>query len=241
MARAILEYQPDTAARKANPEWQLIRQIHDPATPQGVQDLINRLSLLARGAPNGPWNGFTSADGIQQALNAFGLSWQAVYTNDVGAQTVVQRAQATSLALLWVDGSALWPSAYSGSFFGGDWGWDHIILSLPDGNLINDPLSDVPDKATDVRYAWDAVQNAIGGAWLLPQPESLTSTATLKAAAAVKAFPNHLGKPSNLVVVQLGAGARVTLLAEQTPHWQKVATMDGSHAGWLLSDNLKAA
>ncbi len=234
MARAILEYQPDTAARKANQEWALVGQIHDPSAPQGVQDLINRLSILARGAPNGPWNGFTSADGIQQALNAFGLSWQAVYTNDVGAATVVQRAQATSLALLWVDGSGLWPSAYSGSFFGGDWGWDHIILSLPDGNLFNDPLTDDPDRATDVRYAWDAVQSNIGGAWLLPNPEGLATTAKLVAAAALKVQPNHVCK----AVGNLPAGAVVSLMAGQTPHWREVRDATG-RVGWLLKDNLK--
>ncbi len=237
IARALLEYDPSTPERRTNQEWNLIRNVHDEAKPDTVQDIIDRVSILARGAANGPWNGFTSADGIQRALSAYGLKWRVTYTNDAGAGSVTNLVRDNESVLCWVAGQELSPTSYSGSFFGGDWGWDHIILSLPDGNLFNDPLTDVPSQQSDVRYGWDAIGACIGGVWVLPPFEGVTLSAKVKDACALKSFPNHLGPPGNKVVIQIPAGTVVRLNNGVTPHWQQIMAL--SKVGWVLKDNLE--
>lgn len=237
LARAIMEYDPATPGRAGNQEWQLPRDIHDPSNPATIWDLISRLSVLARGTPDSPSNGFTSADGIQRMLAAFGLHMPANYADgpDAGWQATVDHP----LALCWVDGVTLAPPSFPASYFGGDWGYDHLILSLPVEGLYNDPLTIWPDTRTDTRYTDAAVRAALGGAWILPAPEPVAPVQYhVIARCALKSRPNHLGAPGNPTRAELAAGAGVTLTGQRTPHWLEVRA--GDAAGWVLGSNVAA-
>src|SRR5579883_2501818 len=166
LARAIMEYDPATPERTANGEWQLVRNIHDPLNPSTIWDLISRLGIIARGIPDQPGQGFTSAGGIQAILAAFGLQLAENYID--GPAAGWQATLEHELVLCWVDGTVLAPASFPASYFGGDWGYDHLILSLPVVGLYNDPLTVWPDTRTDVGYADWAVQQALGGVWVLP-------------------------------------------------------------------------
>lgn len=242
LSRALLEYDATTASRQSNNEWDLVRRVHNPSDPATIWDLVSRLGEIARGMADTPGQGFTSSDGLWRILNAFGLGAASTFVDqEDGSSRAYTAAYNTAMSLCWVDGTVLSPATFPASYFGGDWGYDHLILWLPNSggvdNLFNDPLTIWPDTHTDVRYDLGAVRQAMGGVWLLPAPESVTPTTYLvKRPCALKVQPNHVCA----AVESLAAGARVVPQAGRTPHWGQYKAADGK-VGWLEFVNVYAA
>lgn len=236
LARALLEYDPLTPLRKKDTQWDLIRAIHDPKAPQGPLDLINELSIIARGHADQPTNGFTDGAGIQRILVAYGLDkGSGYYDQQDGSSRAYKQAYQRPLSLCWVDGVRLAPASFPASFFGGDWGYDHLILWLPyagQDNLFNDPLTVTPDQQTDVQYDLAAVNAAMGGVWLLPTPENLAQpTYVTTKHVGLKPNPNHIGKATE----QIAAGQPVTKMGVTSGDFIKITSPTGN-IGWVASD-----
>lgn len=245
IARAIMEYDPETPERKKNPEWVLVRRIHDPNDPATITDLMDRVSVIARGEHLGVNDDFTSDVGIQVALDQFGLAWSVYYVaNDGDVPFAWNRAYQTAMSIIWVDGSQLSGGYQSDGYFAGFGGFgNHIMTWLPnpDGmtpNLVNDPLADVPDERSDVRYPLDMLRGAFYGCWTLPAPESQTLPRwTILSACAGKRWPNPFGAPVNSVLARIPAGSVVLLTGYHTPSWTEII-YQGTKM-FVLSKNLK--
>ena len=124
--------------------------------------LIDEISRVARGAPDGPDNGDTTLSGAERSLARWGIpvNWTASY----------QAALNAPWSILLVDGTALRPAQYPASWFGNTAGdGNHFVTWMPiwrgATNWFNDPLA--PSKAYS-QYDLNSVAGAFYGAFLLP-------------------------------------------------------------------------
>jgi hypothetical protein len=233
IARYLMEC--DLASFAGKPQWDLIRRVHDPRDPATIWDLVSQIGQIARGMPDQPGQPPTSVSGMEHALSAYSISWQWVE-----GPAAFDAAYSAYWSICWVDGTVLAPASFPASFFGGETGYDHLILWLPryqgSPTWFNDPLTVTPDTRSDVQYDLDAVRQAMGGAWILPPTHhGEDGQARIIQACELKRSPNHL--PGD--VAALPAGATVELAASVTPHWQQVGYQ--GKTGWVLRANLRAA
>jgi hypothetical protein len=242
VARALMEYDPTTPARMANPEWALVREVADPKSPITIWDLISRICIIARGYPDSPNNPPTSNVQFERVFTFFGLTW-TTYTTFISTQDeIFSQVWNNHLTLCWVDGTTLQPASYPASYFNGWSGYDHIILGLPNGQF-NDPLtvfSNITGRAAsiDVYYSATSVREALGGCWVLPPPEGTQTIEWIVSVdAKLKLWPNHLGAPVNRAVASISEGEQVFPTGYSTPSWVEVKNGKGIR-GFLLKSNI---
>jgi hypothetical protein len=93
----------------------------------GQHAILDRLSLATRGAPDVPVNPVTSWAQARKGVEAFGLPWEWTYS---WAAAIV-----APWAILLVDGVAMRKKdggrPYPASWFGGEAGPDHFVVSEP--------------------------------------------------------------------------------------------------------------
>lgn len=250
LSRAVMEYDPATPPRLANPEWRLARAIHDPKDPTGIDALQNRISWLARNQAIGPDDRFTSDIGIEAVLTAFGLDWTAHYVSSEGFSAAWDAAFNAVQSIIWVDGAHLSGAYQSNQYFAGEGGHgNHIMTYL--GNLdgahparVNDPLADVPDEATDTDYSPAMLKAAFYGCWTIPDPVYLgVPHYTTRDACDLKTWPNDHGGGLNPTKAKLPAGQAVTPTGYKTQHWTQVTVQQGAAhlVGMVHTDNILTA
>lgn len=249
LTRAVLEYEPSTPVRVAMSPWHLARRVHDRHDAYGEKDLMDQISIWARGEHLGPYADPTYVAGIEKVLDLFfpGL-WSAHYVADEGRDTCYAGAYATPMSILWVDGSLV-SRDYQGPYFGGEEGQGNHIMCWPPAvngaDPVNNPLADVPDMATDTSYQGDELKSMLYGYWGLPDPEPLQRRAMITHTCALKPTPDHTSKS----LQTLFGGYSVILLAvhaqsvsgRTVENWEKVAYHPAGKpelTGWVPKANL---
>jgi hypothetical protein len=245
ITRALLEYDPTTPDRMANPEWANVRRVHDPADAYGALDLMDHVSMLARNQHLGPADSETydvpspHGLGIEGTLTRYGLQFGQHCVSEEGKDAAWQAANQAPMSILWVDGSKL-SGAYLSEYYFTDPGeGNHILLWLPtpDGvtlGAVNDPLANIPDLNTDTTYSLSMLWGAFYGCWVIPTPESArVPVYSIKTDCDLKKAPNHL--PGTLE--RLTANTVVTFTGERIHEWARVIAPDGT-SGYVLWDNV---
>jgi len=250
LTRAILEYDPNTPNRRAMSNWHLASRVHDPHDSYGEYDLMDQISLWARGEHLGPYDSPTYVSGIEKVLNLFFPGdWSAHYVSNEGIDVCYAGCYATPMSILWVDGSIV-SKDYQGSYFGGLEGQGNHIMCWPPalGGLdpVNNPLADLPDMATDTTYAANELKSMLYGYWALPKPEPLVQRAMVTHTCALKPTPTH----TSVSLQTLFGGASVSLLnihaqsasGRTIENWERVSFAPAGKPeiiGWVPAANLK--
>ena len=250
LTRAILEYDHTTPVRRSMTNWHLAGRVHDAHDSYGEHDLMDQISLWARGEHLGPNDGPTYVSGIEKVLDLFFPGdWSAHYVSDEGIDTNYAGCYNTPMSILWVDGSVV-SKDYQGSYFGGEEGQGNHIMCWPPAigsqDPINNPLADVPDMATDTSYSADELKSMLYGYWALPRPESFIQRAMVTHTCALKPTPDHTsGSLQTLYggfLVSLNNVHAVATVGRSVEHWEQVFYVPKGKSvlvGWVPLANLK--
>jgi hypothetical protein len=179
-----------------------------PGLPESDTELIDAISLDARGIPDQEYQPPTTLPEADRALRRFGISPH--YTTDY------QDALTQTFAICLVDGTALAPARYPAEWFAGEAGSaNHFILWLPRWNgalsWFDDPLC-----GADCTYDLVSVREAFYGAYLLPDSERPSARlAYTSRPCALKATPDHY----SVALAHLQKGASVTIKGQPQRDW----------------------
>jgi len=205
-----------------------LRETYGGTLPAADVDLIDEISLAARGLPDSPYNQATTVPECERAFIHFGT--RHIWTQSYPA------ALASRYSICLVDGTALQPRRYPPSWFGDPGQPNHFVLWLPywDGadNWFDDPL--VQDA--DCRYSLESAAAAFAGAYLLPDQRGVIEPLQrVTQACSLKVNPNH----TCAALARLAAGEQVLELGIAPNGWPRVSA--GRYTGFVPPQMLAPA
>lgn len=203
-------------------------------------DVLNAVSIASRGTPDNPGQGYTTLNEAGIALQHYNIDFTLSYdwTKIIAAPWAILLIDGTAVRL--ADGGVPYPA----SFFGGETGPDHFVLSgvAYNGayNFVANPLALSHGWA---QYDLGSLQRATTCGYLLPDvpgkpaPKALHWAA--KTACKLKVLPNHTSTgicpiPASASGVTWG---ETKVVGGET--WIKCQFRDV--LGWLLRSNLTIA